>query len=147
MIVTLRNTSCFSMEHCNRDKNTLPIEDKAVKGLVESATTTSPGIIPSSNSPVLKSASACIIAVKQSVVGSGPILIPGYPLSSRYLINDVFPTEYWPTTSSNGFESKSPSWSGGEWRSWNWYASSNGLSFFVYRYFNPEETLSKTSGL
>ena len=57
--------------------------------------------------------------IKQSVVGSGPIRIPGNSDSSKYLIKVVFPVEYWPTNNIIGLASKSASSSGGEWKSWN----------------------------
>ena len=37
-----------------------------------------------------------------SVVGSGPILMPGKSCSSRYLMKVVLPVEYWPTSITIG---------------------------------------------
>lgn len=47
------------------------------KGFLGSTTRAFPGMIPST--------SPCITAMKESVVGSGPILMPGKSCSSRYL--------------------------------------------------------------
>ena len=48
-----------------------------------------------------------MIAWKPSVVGSGPMCMPGNSMSRRYLMNEVLPVEYWPTSSTSGFASKS----------------------------------------
>ena len=49
-----------------------------------------------------------------SVVGSGPIRMPGKSCSSRYLMNVVLPVEYCPTNITIGRASKSGSSSAGE---------------------------------
>lgn len=90
------------------------------KGFFGSTTRAFPGITPSW--------SPCITAIKESVVGSGPIRIPGKSCSIRCRINVVFPVEYWPTRRTMGLLSKSASSSAGEWKSWNRYVSSNGKS-------------------
>lgn len=46
-------------------------------GFLGSTTNAFPGVLPS--------ASPCITAMKESVVGSGPILMPGKSCSNRYL--------------------------------------------------------------
>lgn len=48
------------------------------------------------------------------VVGSGPMRRPGKSLSSKYLINVVFPVEYCPMQRTSGFESKSVSVNDGD---------------------------------
>lgn len=108
------------------------------KGLLGSTIRAFPGMTPST--------SPCMMAVKQSVVGSGPTLLPGMSCSSRYLpnpellsspcelefvlfiqikegsrsylMNVVFPVEYCPTTRTMGLLSKSASSRLGEWKSW-----------------------------
>ena len=57
-------------------------------------------------------------AVKASVVGSGPILIPGKSLSSKYLMKEVLPVEYCPTRRTIGLASKSGSLRAGDTNSW-----------------------------
>ncbi|KAL5009355.1 hypothetical protein ScPMuIL_014936 [Solemya velum] len=47
--------------------------------------------------------------MKRSVVGSGPIRIPGKSCSRRYLMKVVFPVEYWPISKIIGLASKSGS--------------------------------------
>ena len=64
-----------------------------------------------------------------SVVGSGPIRIPGKSDSRRYLMKVVLPVEYCPTSMTIGRASKSASSRTGEWKSWNWYSFSSGSSF------------------
>lgn len=58
-------------------KKALPKALSFLKGFLGSTTRAFPGIIPST--------SPCITAMKESVVGSGPILMPGKSCSSRYL--------------------------------------------------------------
>ena len=78
-----------------------------------------------------------LIMWKLSVVGSGPIRIPGKSFSKRYLaltirtkkarcwlhlMNVVLPVEYCPISITNGFPSKSGSSSIGECISWYLYS-------------------------
>lgn len=58
-------------------KKALPKALSFLNGFLGSTTNAFPGTIPST--------SPCITAIKESVVGSGPILIPGKSCSSRYL--------------------------------------------------------------
>lgn len=105
------------------------------KGLLGSTISAFPGMTFST--------SPCMMAVKQSVVGSGPTRLPGISCSSRYLARTqsswwllstfarskgksrtaylmkvVFPVEYWPTTNTIGLLSKSASSRLAEWKSW-----------------------------
>eukprot|EP01067_Filipodium_phascolosomae_P005196 Filipodium_phascolosomae@DN327_c0_g1_i1.p1 len=66
----------------NLDRKLLPNCCSAEKGSVGSITAAFPG--------TTCSVSECITAVNLSVVGSGPILMPGYSRSSRYRTNDDF---------------------------------------------------------
>ena len=75
------------------------------------------------------SLSPYMTAVKESVVGSGPILIPGKSLSSRYRIKEVLPVLYCPTSSTIGLASKSGSLRAGETNSWKSYVSSSGSNW------------------
>ena len=73
----------------------------------------------------------------RSVVGSGPILIPGKSCSSRYRMKVVFPVEYCPTSITIGFASKSGSSRAGEWKSWKPYLKTNKQkSIFTLLYFD-----------
>ena len=85
------------------DKNALPKADSALNGFVLSTTKALPGTTPSEIFPVTSSLSPCEIMIKQSVVGSGPIRIPGNSDSRRYLMKVVLPVEYWPTSKIIGF--------------------------------------------
>lgn len=71
----------FLLHHCfcltYRLRKVVPNGLSLRKGLMGSTVKALPWIIPS--------ISPCIIAVKLSVVGSGPILLPGYSCSRRYL--------------------------------------------------------------
>ena len=74
----LRSTGESTVEHCSRFKKAPPNLDNGLNCFFGSTTNAFPGITPS--------VSPCITAMKRSVVGSGPIRIPGKSRSSRYLI-------------------------------------------------------------
>lgn len=67
--------------------------------------------------PGITFSSPLMTATNRSVVGSGPMWEPGYSLPRRYLMNDDFPTEYWPNKRTIGFDMMSASVRDGEW---NW---------------------------
>lgn len=68
---------CCVPLHTHLFKKALPKALSFLKGFLGSTTRAFPGMIPSM--------SPCITAMKESVVGSGPILMPGKSCSSRYL--------------------------------------------------------------
>ena len=119
-------------------RNALPKALSFRNGFLGSTTRALPGISPS--------CSPCMTAMKESVVGSGPIRIPGKSCSIRCRIKVVFPVEYWPTKRTIGLLSKSASSKAGEWKSWKRYASSKGKSLVRYSRRSPSETVWNSSG-
>lgn len=119
-------------------RNALPKALSLRKGFFGSTTRAFPGITPS--------CSPCITAMNESVVGSGPIRIPGKSCSMRCRIKVVFPVEYWPTRRTMGLLSKSASSRAGEWKSWNRYVSSRGNNLVRYSRRSPSETFWNSSG-
>lgn len=69
--------------HTHLFRKALPKALSFRKGFLGSTTRAFPGMIPST--------SPCITAMKESVVGSGPIRMPGKSCSSRYLDREVEP--------------------------------------------------------
>ena len=117
-MIDIDSNTWFSIcEHCNLlnilithiitatylERNALPKAERALNGFVLSTTRALPGTTPSDILPVTSSLSPCEMMMKQSVVGSGPIRIPGNSDSRRYLMNVVLPVEYWPTSKIIGF--------------------------------------------
>ena len=80
---------------------------------------------------VVLSWSPYMIATKRSVVGSGPMrkAAPGKSRPSRYRMKEVFPTEYWPISSTIGLESNHASPSTGSRSRWYSDLRSSGRSF------------------
>lgn len=69
--------------HTHLFRKALPKALSFRKGFLGSTTRAFPGMMPST--------SPCITAMKESVVGSGPIRMPGKSCSSRYLDREVEP--------------------------------------------------------
>ena len=103
-MVTHFRTGLLSSEHWNllrkappnfeRGRNCLDLSTaRAFPGMTCEISTISPGPHTTDFSPTC-SFSPYITAVKASVVGSGPILMPGKSLSRRYLMKEVLPVEY-----------------------------------------------------
>ena len=101
MDIPLR-TSELVCEHWKRLRNALPNLESGRNCFLGSTTKALPGTTPS--------ASSCMTAINRSVVGSGPIRIPGKSCSRRYRMKVVLPVEYWPTSMTIGRASKSASW-------------------------------------
>ena len=110
--VMLSSTGEGMQAASKRCRNALPNCCSARNCLVGSCARALPGVD--------WSCGPCMTATKRSVVGSGPIRIPGKSLSSRYLMKVVLPVEYWPIRSTMGLASKSPSLMYGEWKEPNW---------------------------
>mmetsp|Transcript_40450 Transcript_40450/g.100031 ORF Transcript_40450/g.100031 Transcript_40450/m.100031 type:complete len:348 (-) Transcript_40450:161-1204(-) len=90
----------------NLDRNDEPNAVRPVKGLSLCTARVCPG--------VTRGSWPCMTTTKRSVVGSGPMLHPGYSVPSRCLMNVVLPVLYCPSSSTLGLPSKSPSVSSGE---------------------------------
>ena len=88
------------------ERNALPKLLRPVNGLSVCTASVCPGVTLGSL--------PCMTTTKRSVVGSGPMLHPGYSVPSRCLMNVVLPVLYWPRSSTFGLPSKSPSVSKGE---------------------------------
>ena len=122
MIVILSKTAQLVREHWKRLRNALPNFDILRNWRLGSTTNAFPGIT--------WSASPFITAMKRSVVGSGPTLMPGNSCSNKYLMKVVLPVEYCPTRRIIGLAVKSAASSAGEWNSWNLCSSSRGKITF-----------------
>ena len=85
-MVMLSSTGLGSSEQQNLFRNALPNELRVRNGLLGSTIKALPGMTCS--------LSPCITAMKLSVVGSGPMRMPGNSLSSRYRMKVVLPVEY-----------------------------------------------------
>mmetsp|Transcript_24268 Transcript_24268/g.82966 ORF Transcript_24268/g.82966 Transcript_24268/m.82966 type:complete len:205 (-) Transcript_24268:76-690(-) len=128
MSVTFSKTGDGTSAPWNRFRNALPKPCKPVKGLSGREARAWPGM-------GLCSAPAKT-AVKRSVVGSGPIDCPGKSLPSRVRMNDVFPTEYWPSSRTMGLASKSAGPMGAETK-WSYrLAVSSGSMRLLYIFFS-----------
>ena len=95
--------------HCeasNLDRNEDPNAVRPVNGLSVCTASVCPGVVRGSG--------PCITTTNRSVVGSGPMLHPGYSCPSRCLMNVVLPVLYCPRRSTLGLPSKSPSVNRGE---------------------------------
>mmetsp|Transcript_7669 Transcript_7669/g.17178 ORF Transcript_7669/g.17178 Transcript_7669/m.17178 type:complete len:222 (-) Transcript_7669:438-1103(-) len=137
MIVMLRRMGASTSAPSNLLRKLLPKEARPRKGLLVCITKACPG-----SSRAFCLSGACIMAVKRSVVGSGPIRWPGKSCCSRDRIKDVFPTEYWPRMSTMGLASKSLGPMGGEEKCENLELISKGSTFFLYSCFSPSKIKS-----
>mmetsp|Transcript_16630 Transcript_16630/g.63000 ORF Transcript_16630/g.63000 Transcript_16630/m.63000 type:complete len:205 (+) Transcript_16630:1334-1948(+) len=107
--VTRSRTGALHWAASSRLIKFVPKRCRLVNGMSRSTARALPGIV--------RSSSPLMMIVNRSVVGSGPMRMPGKSRPRRCLIKVVFPTEYWPSSSTMGFESMSASVRMGLWNS------------------------------
>mmetsp|Transcript_7798 Transcript_7798/g.18594 ORF Transcript_7798/g.18594 Transcript_7798/m.18594 type:complete len:366 (+) Transcript_7798:425-1522(+) len=118
MNVKFSSSSLGIDEPANLFKKPVPKRCKPRYGLSACTASALPGIT--------RSSAPHMMAKKRSVVGSGPMFMPGNGVSRMNLRNDVLPVEYWPSSSTVGLFSKSPLVSAWLWNLWNSYNCSTG---------------------